>query len=115
MLMLGGGVIGLELGCVYQKLGAAITVVEMTPTLLPGTDPECTAVVERKMVKLGAKILKSAKALGYERQKDGSLAVRVDASGKQETVETDCILVAVGMKPSSKALGLEKIGVKIDE
>src|SRR6185436_1270196 len=115
MLVIGGGVIGLELGCVYQKLGAAITVVEMTPTLLPGTDPDCTLVVERKMVKLGAKILKSAKALGYERQKDGSFAVRVEASGKQETVETDVILVAVGMRPNSKGLGLEKIGVKIDE
>jgi dihydrolipoyl dehydrogenase len=115
MLVIGGGVIGLELGCVYQKLGSAITVVEMTPTLLPGTDPDCTAVVERKMTKLGAKILKSAKALGYERQKDGSFAVRVDVGGKQETVETDCILVAVGMKPNSKGLGLEKVGVKIDE
>jgi dihydrolipoamide dehydrogenase len=115
LLVIGGGVIGLELGCVYQKLGSAITVVEMTPTLLPGTDPDCTAVVERKMTKLGAKILKSAKALGYERQKDGSFAVRVDVGGKQETVETDCILVAVGMKPNSKGLGLEKVGVKIDE
>jgi dihydrolipoamide dehydrogenase len=115
MLVIGGGVIGLELGCVYQKLGSVITVVEMTPTLLPGTDPDCTAVVERKMTKLGAKILKSAKALGYEKQKDGSFAVRVEVNGKQETVETDCILVAVGMKPNSKGLGLEKIGVKIDE
>src|SRR3954469_20293731 len=106
MLIIGGGVIGLELGCVYQKLGAAITVVEMTPTLLPGTDPDCTAVVERRMVKLGAKILKSAKALGYEWQKDGSLAVRVDVSGKQETVETDCILVAVGMRPNARGMGL---------
>src|SRR6266540_506996 len=115
VLATGSSTIGLELGCVYQKLGSAITVVEMTPTLLPGTDPECTAVVERKMVKLGAKIMKSAKALGYERQKDGSLAVRVESEGKHETVETDCVLVAVGMKPNSKGIGLEKVGVKIDE
>ena len=58
LLVIGGGVIGLELGCVYQKLGSALTVVEATPSLLPGTDPDCTAVVERKMVKLGAKIYK---------------------------------------------------------
>jgi dihydrolipoamide dehydrogenase len=115
MLVIGGGVIGLELGCVYQKLGAAITVVEATPTLLPGTDPDCTAVVERRMVKLGAKIYKGAKAMGYERQKDGSLAVRIEVNGKTETVETDCVLVAVGMRPNSKGLGLEKVGVKIDE
>ncbi|HKQ71824.1 MAG TPA: dihydrolipoyl dehydrogenase [Polyangiaceae bacterium] len=115
MIVIGGGVIGLELGCVYQKLGAAITVVEMTPTLLPGTDPDCTAVVERKMVKNGAKILKSAKALGYERMKDGSLAVRIEVAGKLETIETDCVLVAVGMRPNSKGIGLEKVGVKVDE
>ncbi|MET0593406.1 MAG: FAD-dependent oxidoreductase, partial [Polyangiaceae bacterium] len=115
MLVIGGGVIGLELGCVYQKLGSAITVVEMTPTLLPGTDPDCTAVVERRMTKLGAKIYKSAKALGYEKQKDGSFAVRIEVAGKQETVETDCVLVAVGMRPNSKGIGLEKVGVKIDE
>jgi len=115
MLVIGGGVIGLELGCVYQKLGSAITVVEMTPSLLPGTDPDCTAVVERRMVKQGAKILKSAKALGYERQKDGSLAVRVEAEGKTQTIETDCVLVAVGMRPNGKGLGLEKVGVRVDE
>jgi dihydrolipoamide dehydrogenase len=114
ILVIGGGVIGLELGCVYQKFGAAITVVEMTPTLLPGTDPDCTAVVERKMVKHGAKILKNAKALGVEKQRDGSLAVRVEIDGKAETVETDCVLVAVGMRPNGKGLGLEKVGVNVD-
>src|SRR5215470_15978439 len=78
MLVIGGGVIGLELGCTYQKFGSEITVVEMTPSLLPGTDPDCTAVVEKRMVKHGAKIMKSAKAAGYERNKDGSLAVKVE-------------------------------------
>jgi len=114
LLVIGGGVIGLELGCVYQKFGSAITVVEATPTLLPGTDPDCTAVVERKLVKHGAKILKSTKALGVEKQRDGSLAVRVEAGGKTETIETDCVLVAVGMRPNSKGLGLEKVGVTVD-
>src|SRR5579862_2545438 len=73
-LVIGGGVIGLELGCVYQKLGSEITVVEMTPSLLPGVDPECTAVVEKRFLKHGGKVMKSAKAAGYERSKDGSLA-----------------------------------------
>ena len=57
------------------------------------------AVVERRYVKRGGKILKSAKALGYERQTDGSLAVRVDVGGKTETIVTDVVLVAVGMRP----------------
>ena len=115
MLVIGGGVIGLELGCVYQKLGAELTVVEATPGLLPGVDPELTAVVEKKLLKHGAKIYKSAKASGYERGKDGALAVKLElGEGKFETVETDCVLVAVGMRPNGGGLGLEQAGVKVE-
>ena len=115
MLVIGGGVIGLELGSVYQKLGAELTVVEATPSLLPGTDPDLTAVVEKKLVKHGAKIMKGAKAMGYERAADGSLAVKVDlGEGKTETVATDCVLVAVGMRPNGAGLGLEELGVKVE-
>jgi dihydrolipoamide dehydrogenase len=115
MLVIGGGVIGLELGCVYQKLGSEITVVEMTPSLLPGVDPECTAVVEKRFVKHGGKVMKSAKAGGYERSKDGSLAVRVELDGgKFETIVVDTVLVAVGMRPNGAGMGLEEIGVKVE-
>ena len=58
---------------------------------------------------------RAPRRMGYETQKDGSLAVRIEVGGKQETIETDCVLVAVGMRPNSKGLGLEKVGVKIDE
>src|SRR5580700_1049844 len=115
MLVIGGGVIGMELGCVYQKLGSEITVVEMTASLLPGTDPECTAVVEKRFVKHGGKVMKSAKAAGYERGKDGSIQVRVELEGgKFETVVADVVLVAVGMRPNGAGLGLEEIGVKVE-
>ncbi len=115
MLVIGGGVIGLELGCVYQKLGSEITVVEATASLLPGVDPDLTAVVEKRLVKHGAKIMKSAKAAGYETQADGSLAVRVDlGDGKFETIVTDMVLVAVGMRPNGAGLGLEELGVKVE-
>ena len=115
MLVIGGGVIGLELGCVYQKLGAEITVVEATASLLPGVDADLTAVVEKRLVKHGAKIMKSAKAAGYEAQGDGSLAVRVDlGDGKFETIVTDMVLVAVGMRPNGAGLGLEELGVKVE-
>ncbi|WP_394839920.1 dihydrolipoyl dehydrogenase [Pendulispora rubella] len=116
LLVIGGGVIGLELGTVYQKLGSELTVVEATPSLLPGTDPELTAVVERKLVKHGAKIFKNAKALGYEKNKDGSLAVKVDlGEGKHDTLVVDTVLVSVGMRPNSAGFGLEELGVKIDK
>ena len=82
----------------------------------PGVDPECTAVVEKRFVKHGGKVMKSAKALGYERSKDGSLAVQRRASdgGKFETVVADVVLVAVGMRPNGAGLGLEEIGVKVE-
>ncbi|HSO38235.1 MAG TPA: dihydrolipoyl dehydrogenase [Labilithrix sp.] len=115
LLVIGGGVIGLELGMVYQKLGSALTVVEATDSLLPGVDPECTAVVEKKLVKLGAKVIKSAKAVGYEKNADGSIAVKVDmGGGKHDTVVTDVVLVAVGMRPNGGGLGLEEVGVKVE-
>jgi dihydrolipoamide dehydrogenase len=115
MLVIGGGVIGLELGMVYQKLGSEITVVEATAGLLPGIDPELTAVVEKKFLKHGGKVLKNAKAMGYEKDKDGALAVKVDlGEGKHDTLVTDCVLVAVGMRPNGANLGLEQVGVKVE-
>ncbi len=115
LLVIGGGVIGLELGMVYQKFGAELTVVEALPDLLTGVDPECTKVVERKITKHGGTIFKNAKAMGYERQTDGSLAVKIDVGGKPQTIVCDVVLVAVGMRPNSKNLGLEQVGVTIDK
>ena len=116
LLVIGGGVIGLELGTVYQKLGSELTVVEMMPGLLPGVDPELTQVVERKLVKHGAKIFKSTKATGYEKNADGSLSVKLDlGGGKLETVACDVVLVSVGMRPNGANLGLEAIGVKVEK
>ncbi len=115
MLIIGGGVIGLELGGVYQKFGTEITVVEATATLLPGVEPELTAVVEKRYTKLGAKIFKNAKAMGYEKAKDGSLLVKIDlGEGKHDTLATDVVLVAVGMRPNGANLGLEAVGVKVE-
>ena len=114
LLVIGGGVIGLELGMVYQKLGAELVVVEALPTLLPGTDPDCSAVVEKRLVKLGGKVFKNAKALGYEKLASGALAVKIEVAGKTETIETDVVLVAVGMRPNARGINLEKIGVAID-
>ena len=114
LLVIGGGVIGLELGMVYQKLGSELTVVELTPGLLPGTDPECTKVVERKLKKHGARLVLGARAGGVERLPDGSLRVRVSTGEEAESIDCDVVLVAVGMKPRSRGIGLEELGVAID-
>ena len=114
LVVIGGGVIGLELGMVYQRLGAELTVVEALPELLAGIDPDCTKVVERRILKHGGAIWKSAKALGYERRPDGSLAVSIEVGGAKRELACDAVLVAVGMRPSSRGLGLEELGVTID-
>jgi len=115
LVVIGGGVIGLELGMVYQALGAQLTVVELTNNLLPGIDPDAVRVVERKITSRGGKILKGARAEGHTRAEDGSVLVKVLVGGKVEQIPCDVLLVAVGMRPRSRGLGLEEIGVKIDE
>ncbi len=114
LVVIGGGVIGLELGMVYQKFGSALTVVELTDSLLPGIDRECVRIVERHLKKLGATLKTEAKAESVEKRSDGTLAVRVVTAAGAETVECDTVLVAVGMKPRSRGIGLEEVGVEID-
>ncbi|MFO0756569.1 MAG: dihydrolipoyl dehydrogenase [Byssovorax sp.] len=115
LLVIGGGVIGLELGMVYQKLGSKLTVVEALPQLLTGVDADCVKVVERKITKAGGAVFTNAKALGYEKQADGSIKVNIEVAGKTESIECDVVLVAVGMRPHSKGLGLEEVGVTVDK
>jgi dihydrolipoamide dehydrogenase len=114
LLIIGGGIIGMELGGAYQRLGSELTVVEMLPALLTGIDADVAAVVERRYLKHGAKIYKNAKALGYETQTDGSLAVRVEVGGRTETLVADVVIVAVGMRPNGAGVGLEELGVKVE-
>ncbi len=115
MLLIGGGVIGLELGMVYQKLGTKITVVELLDQLLPGTDADLVRVVQKHLKKdAPADIHLSSKAVSLD--KSGAKAkVTIETDGKQQVVEVEKVLVAVGFKPNSEGLGLDKVGVKLDE
>ncbi|MBI3202158.1 MAG: dihydrolipoyl dehydrogenase [Myxococcales bacterium] len=115
MVVIGGGVIGLELGMVYQAFGARLTVVELTPSLLPGIDPDAVKVVERSITKKGGRVLKQAKAERWEKNPDGSVAVVVASEAGTERIDADVVLVAVGMRPRSRGIGLEEVGVKLDQ
>ncbi len=113
MVLIGGGIIGLELGMVYQKLGAKVTVVEMMTQLLPGVDADLVKVVERRFLKAGGEVLYGAKAKECT-IKAGKATVTVEHEGKSKTLEGDKVLVAVGFRPNSEGLGLDKVGVNLD-
>jgi len=112
LVVIGGGVIGLELGTVYAKLGSKVTVVEALPTILTGVDPEAVRLVQRGLRLRGVAVHVGAKAKGFER-KGKALSVRIEVEGKEQEIECDKILVAVGFRPNSEGLGLDKAGVKL--
>ena len=109
MVVIGGGFIGIEIGVVYAKLGSQVTIVEALDQILSTIDREMVAVAEKKMRKLGIRILTQTKAIGIKGK-----GIEVDVQGKKEVLDADIILVSVGRRPNSDALGLEKIGVKMD-
>ncbi len=114
LVLIGGGVIGLELGMVYQKLGSKVIVVEMLDQLLPTEDPDLVKVVEKRFTSRGGEVLTKAKAKGCVVQ-GAKASVTVEHNGKERVIEADAVLVAVGFRPNSKGLGLEEVGVKLDE
>lgn len=114
LVIIGGGIIGMELGMMYQKLGAKVIVVEMLPQILTGVDPEAVRVVQKRFTDRGGEVLVNTKATGCKTQ--GSKAtVSVDVEGKARDIEADNVLVAVGFKPNSADLGLSDFGIKTDQ
>lgn len=120
LLVIGGGYIGLELGTMWAKLGAQVTVVEFTDQLLPGNDPDLVGVVARKLKKLGVTVHLSHRALRVDHAQaqgaDGALSVWVAPreGGQEFAVPCDHVLVTVGRRPNSEGLGLAEAGVKVD-
>ncbi len=112
--VVGGGVIGLELGTVFQRLGSRLTVVELTADLLPGTDPELVKVVEREIKKAGGTVHKETQATGLSRDGDGQVLLAKDKKGKELRLASEVILVAVGFRPNSDRLGAERAGLEVD-
>ncbi len=113
LVCIGGGVIGMELGTVYAKLGSKVTFLEALPQVLTGLDPEAVRVVQRGLRQRGVTVHVSAKARGMERADGKGLLVRAEIGGREEEIPCDKVLVAVGFRPNSEGLGLEKAGVKI--
>jgi dihydrolipoamide dehydrogenase len=110
MLVIGGGIIGLELGSVYSTLGARLDVVEMTEALMPGADRDLVAVWQKVNAHRFDRVLLGTKAARVEARADG---LRVGFEGAPEATY-DMILVAVGRVPNGKTIGAERAGVAVD-
>jgi dihydrolipoamide dehydrogenase len=114
LLVVGGGYIGLELGLVYAGLGSAVTVVEFFPRLLMGADADLVDVMVKSAARRFAGILLDSKVAGIERSGEG-FAVTIEHEGQQTRQEFDQVLAAVGRRPNTEDLGLETVGIEVDE
>ncbi|HLV06058.1 MAG TPA: dihydrolipoyl dehydrogenase [Croceibacterium sp.] len=113
LVVIGGGVIGLELGSVWRRLGAKVTVVEFLDQLLPGMDGEVRKEAAKLFKKQGMELRLSTKVTGVSvKGKKATLTLEPAAGGDSETLEADCVLVAIGRRPNTEGLNLDAIGLK---
>ncbi len=114
LIVVGGGYIGLELGTAYAKLGSKVTILEAEKTLLPGVDPMITKMVQRRLKKLGVQVVSNALVIGGENTGE-EVTVTAKVNGEEQSFVADYSLVAIGRVPNTDSLGLEAIGVELDE
>jgi dihydrolipoamide dehydrogenase len=115
LVVIGGGYIGLELGSVWHRLGAQVTVVEFLDRLVPGMDGEVGKAFDRILAKQGLKFRLSTKVTGAAVSETGvTLTVEKAAGGGAETLQADVVLVAIGRRPYTEGLGLAEAGVALD-
>ncbi len=116
MVVIGGGVIGLELGSVWRRLGAEVTVVEFLDQILPGFDGDVRKEANKIFKKQGFEFRLSTKVTKAERSGEGvTLTLEPAAGGTSETIAADVVLVSVGRKPNTEGLALDKAGIKTNQ
>ena len=116
LIVVGAGIIGLELGSVWRRLGAEVTVVEFLDRITPGMDTETAKAFQRALTKQGMTFKLGAKVTAAKSGKDGvELTVEPAAGGAAETLKGDVVLVAIGRRPYTEGLGLETVGVELDK
>ncbi|MCK6596888.1 MAG: dihydrolipoyl dehydrogenase [Bdellovibrionaceae bacterium] len=116
LVVVGGGVIGLELGSVWSRLGSKVTVIEYSDRLGGGMDQECMQVLKKGMQKEGIEFLMSTKVFAAQKN---SKVVEIEyeslSDGKKAKIQTDVVLVATGRRPFTQGLGCEELGIKKDQ
>ncbi len=116
LIVVGAGIIGLELGSVWRRLGAEVTVVEFLDRITPGMDTEVATAFQRTLAKQGMVFKLGAKVTAAKSGKDGvELTVEPSAGGAAETIKGDVVLVAIGRRPYTDGLGLESVGATPDK
>jgi dihydrolipoamide dehydrogenase len=115
MIVIGAGIIGLELGSVWRRLGAEVTVVEYLDRILPGADGEIAKQAQRIFAKQGIDFKLGMKVTGVEKLKSKlKLSMQPAAGGNAETLDADIVLLAIGRRPYTEGLGLETVGITPD-
>ncbi|MDP3400743.1 MAG: dihydrolipoyl dehydrogenase, partial [Brevundimonas sp.] len=116
LIVVGAGIIGLELGSVWRRLGAEVTVVEYLDRITPGMDTDMATAFQRVLTKQGMKFRLGAKVTGAKTSKSGvELTVEPSKGGEAETLKGDVVLVAIGRRPYTEGLGLETVGLTADK
>ncbi len=116
LIVIGAGIIGLELGSVWRRLGSAVTVVEFLDRITPGADAEIAKTLQRSLTKQGMTFKLSSKVTGAKAGDNGvELTVEPVAGGEAETLKADYVLLAVGRRPFTADLGLESVGITPDK
>jgi len=115
MVVVGGGYIGLEMGSVWRRLGSAVTVVEFLDRITPGMDGELSRNLQRVLTKQGFAFRLGTKVVAAKRVADGvALTLEPAQGGTREEIKADVVLVAIGRRPYTEGLGLEAVGVVVD-
>ncbi len=116
LIVIGAGIIGLELGSVWRRLGAEVEVVEFLDRIIPGADGEIATAFQRSLTKQGIKFRLGMKVTGAQASDTGvKLSVEPKAGGAGETLDANVVLVAVGRRPVTDGLGLDSVGIKPDQ
>jgi dihydrolipoamide dehydrogenase len=114
-LVIGGGIIGLEMACVYDALGAKVSVVELTSQLMPGCDPDLVRPLEKRIKARYGEILLNTQVTAVTAAKDGLQVSFVTKDGAKSSNTYDYVLVAVGRTPNGRRIGADAAGVQVDE
>src|SRR4051812_14024300 len=112
LIVIGGGVIGLELGSVWQRLGARVSVVELTPTILPGMDADVIKEADKFLRKQGLEIHTGTRVT-HGGKSDSGVWIEVEREGKTERLEGDCVLVSVGRRPATAGIDAAALGLNL--